>query len=68
MAYISKCRRLDFANTDVLQSLKSVLILANSAEADEMLHFVAFHLGLHLLQYFETFHLGRYLLMVFQYG
>ena len=32
---------------------KIVFILVNSADLDEMLHFAAFHLGLHcLLQYF----------------
>ena len=31
---------------DVLLSLKSVLILANSADSDEMKHYAVFHLGL----------------------
>ena len=30
-------------------SLKVVLILANSADPDEMQHYAAFHLGLHCL-------------------
>ena len=30
-------------------SLKVVLILANSADPDEMQHYTAFHLGLHCL-------------------
>ena len=35
--------------SDVLMSLKIVFTLANSADSDEMPHFVAFHLGLHCL-------------------
>ena len=30
-------------------SLKIDFVLANSADLDEMLHYVAFHLGLHCL-------------------
>ena len=37
----------NFLNYDVFLSLKIVLILANSANSDEMQHFAAFHLGLH---------------------
>ena len=33
----------------VLQSLKIVFILANSADPGEMQHYAAFHLGLHCL-------------------
>ena len=36
------------SNNYVLQSLKTVFTLANSADPDEM-HFVAFHLVLHCL-------------------
>ena len=38
-----------FLNYDVFLSLKSVLILANSADPDEMQHYAAFHLGLRCL-------------------
>ena len=38
-----------FLYYDVYRSLKIVLILANSAEPDEMQHDAAFHLGLHYL-------------------
>ena len=34
----------------VLQSLKIVFMIANSAGPDEMVNFVAFHLGLHCCQ------------------
>ena len=34
---------------NVFLSLKIAIILANSAGPDEMLHFVAFHLGFHCL-------------------
>ena len=44
-----KGSQVEFSIFDVLLSLKVVLILANSAEADEMQHFAAFHLGLHCL-------------------
>ena len=43
----------------VFLSLTVVLILANSAEPDEMQHDAAFHLGLHCLQ--------KYLFRGFQY-
>ena len=33
----------------VFQFLKVVLILANSADPDEMQHYAAFYLGLHVL-------------------
>ena len=36
-----------FLNYDVFLSLKVVLILANSADSDEMQHYASFHLGLH---------------------
>ena len=39
--------RYNFLNYDVFRSLKVVLILANSADPDEMQHYAAFHLGLH---------------------
>ena len=38
-----------FKNYDVFLSLKTVLILANSAEPNEMKLYAAFHLGLHSL-------------------
>ena len=40
---------MNFLNYDVFLSLKVVLILANSADTDEMKHYAAFHLGLHCL-------------------
>ena len=36
-------------NYDGFLSLKVVLILANSADPDEMQHYATFHLGLHCL-------------------
>ena len=36
-------------NNYELQSLRIVIILANSVDPDEMPHFAAFHLGLHCL-------------------
>ena len=39
----------NFLNYQVSLSLKVVLILANSADPDEMQHYAAFHLGLHCL-------------------
>ena len=38
-----------FSKYDVFLSLNAVLILANSADPDEMQHLAAFHLGLHCL-------------------
>ena len=38
-----------FLNFYVFLSLKDVLILANSADPDEMQHYAAFHLGPHCL-------------------
>ena len=38
-----------FLNNDVFLSLKVVLILANSADPDEMQQYAGFHLGLHCL-------------------
>ena len=43
-----------FLNSDVFLFLKTVLILANSADPKEMIHSWVFHLGLH--------HLPKYLL------
>ena len=40
-------RNIDY---DVFLSLKVVLILANSADPDEMQHSAAFHHGLHCLK------------------
>ena len=45
-------KRLTFLNHDVCVSIKVVkvvLILANSADSDEMQHYAAFYLGLHYL-------------------
>ena len=39
-----------FLSYDVFLSLEVVLILANSEDPDEMQHFAAFHLGLHICQ------------------
>ena len=47
--YISRSQRLKFPDQGVLQSMNVVFISANSADPDEMLHFTAFHLGLHCL-------------------
>ena len=44
-----KGSQVEISNYDVLLSLKIVLILANSADPDEMQHYSAFHLGLHCL-------------------
>ena len=49
VAHISRSHRLEFPNEAVPQSLKIVLILANSVDTEEMLHSVAFPLGLHCL-------------------
>ena len=38
-----------FLNYNVFLSLKFVVILANSADPDEMQHYAAFHLGIHCL-------------------
>ena len=39
----------------ILFSLKIVFVLANSVDPDEMLHYAAFHLGLHCL---PKYHFG----------
>ena len=39
--------RLKFQNLDLLQSLKNVFILENSADHEEIPYLAAFHLGLH---------------------
>ena len=44
---------------DIFLSSKVVLILANSADPDEMQHYAAFHLGFHCLP--------KYPFRVFQY-
>ena len=44
-----KGSQVEFLNCLVFLSLKAVLILANSADPDEMQHYAAFHLGLHCL-------------------
>ena len=38
-----------FLNNDAFLALKVVLILANSADPDEMQQYAEFHLGLHCL-------------------
>ena len=48
-----------FLYYDVFISLKVVLMLANSADPDEMQHYAAFHLGLHCLP--------KYVFMGFQH-
>ena len=40
-------------NHGVFLSLKVVLILANTADPDEMQHYAAFHLGLHCLPKYQ---------------
>ena len=45
--HILRGSRVEFPNYNVFVPLKSVLIFANSAYPDEMLQFVASHLGLH---------------------
>ena len=42
-----KGTQVDFLTYDVFLSLKIGLIIANSADPDEMQHYAAFHLGLH---------------------
>ena len=54
-----KVSRVEILNYAVVLSLKAVLILANSADSDEMQHYVAFHLDLHCLP--------KYLFRGFQY-
>ena len=44
-----KGSQIGFFNNGVFQSLKVNLILANSADPDEMQHHAAFHLGLQCL-------------------
>ena len=46
--YIPRVHRLEFPNKRFL-SLMIVFVLANSVDPDEMLHYAAFHLGLHCL-------------------
>ena len=47
---IVRCHRAAISNYYVFLILRIVLILANSADPDEMQHNAAFHLGLHCLQ------------------
>ena len=42
--------RLQFPKKYCISFLKSVFVLASNEYPDEMLHYVAFHLGLHYLQ------------------
>ena len=51
---------MNVQNYDVCLSLKSVLVITNSVETDEMQHYVAFHMGLHCLP--------KYLFRGFQYS
>ena len=44
-----KVSQVEFLNYDVFLSLKDGLILANSADPNEMQHDAALHLGLHCL-------------------
>ena len=44
-----KGHRFKFLNYDAFQSLKIILMRANSADPDEMQRYAAFHLGLHCL-------------------
>ena len=46
---ILKGNRLKFLNFNMFLSMKTVFILANSADPDDMPHYVAFHLDLHCL-------------------
>ena len=46
---ILRGNRSKFLNYHVFLSLKIVFILANSADPDEMLPYMTFHLGLHFL-------------------
>ena len=46
---ILKGNRLKFLNFNMFLSMKTVFILANSADHDEMPHYAAFHQGLHCL-------------------
>ena len=41
--------QVDFLNHDVFLTMKAVSTLANSANPNEMQHYVSFHLGLHCL-------------------
>ena len=54
-----KGSQVEISNNYVLQSLKIIFILANSADTDEMPHLAAFHLCLHCL--------SKYPLRGFQY-
>ena len=61
IVYIKGSQVRLFHVLDVLQSLKIAFVIANSADPDEMLHYAAFHLGLHNLpKYgFRVFHIQR---------
>ena len=47
--HIETISKVEFLNYDVNLSLKVVLILANSADPDEMQHYAAYHLGIRCL-------------------
>ena len=46
--YISRGHRLEFRNKIAFLSLEIVFVLANNEDPGEMLHYAAFHLGLHI--------------------
>ena len=49
MVYLLRGQRLNFPQKNIYLSLKIDFAVANSADADEMPHYVTFHLGLHCL-------------------
>ena len=49
-------------------SVKIDFVLANSADPDEMLHYAAFHLGLHCLSHYAAFHMGLHCLSKYSYS
>ena len=48
--YLLRDHRLKFPHNIVFLSLKTVFVIAISVDPDEMLHYVAFYLGLHCFQ------------------
>ena len=51
--YIEVSQVIIYKKNIVFLSLKVYFVLANSADPDEMLHYAAFHLGLHCLQKYQ---------------
>ena len=47
--YILSGHQEKFPNYDVFLSINIILTLTKNEDPDEMMHFVAFHLGLHVL-------------------